>query len=174
MITWCRAAWPGYPSPPLRVPRCCGPVPDRTGWPAGLRGQRPRLPQPLSRSKRHSGHTPCPASPRFLSPIGKFTTNTTIVTKNPFLLRRHTQFLTSIFLPTSSVFATKLKLKLLDFPGHSLILSSPEDTTHHWLYSYTCTHIHKLSILKKFPNFAKAAQITIAWQKDQASLFEGE
>lgn len=91
-----------------------------------------------------------------------------IVTKNPFPSYRHTQLRTSIFLPTSSVFATKLKLKLLDFPGKRYILSSPEDTTHHWLYSYTCTHIHKLNKTEKWPIYRT---IRAFWEVPFAPLF---
>lgn len=71
MITWYWVAWSNDPSPSLCVPRWCDPIPERIYWPAGLHEQMPHLPQRLARSKRQSGHSHCPASPLFLSPISK-------------------------------------------------------------------------------------------------------
>lgn len=141
-LTSCCAAWSGCPSRALAGPRRRGPIAVTTCWPAAPPEKRQRPRRLLSSSRRRSVPGRCPASSRSRSSEAG-----TIHVESPPHTHtdNHTrqQEHTSIFLPTSSVLATKLKLKHLVFPGSRLMLSWADDsTTHHWLYSCTHTILH--------------------------------
>lgn len=114
-ITWCCAAESNCPSQAPALPPCHAPIAVRIDWPAELLGLRLHLPRHLSSSETHSGHCHCPASPQCLSSVGTHTVicrNTHNDLQFPLQSLSNSQAcqLTSTFLPTSSVLATKLKL----------------------------------------------------------------
>lgn len=128
---------------PVWLLTCLHAAPPLTWWPASLQGFMGRgcistRPSPAHKytaafTAQHQLNT-CHLNEH----IQQHTQSVTIILSLfQTCAHRHTNIHpTSIFLPTSSVFATKLKLYNLVFPGKRLIFLWSEDSnTHHWLYS---------------------------------------